>query len=439
MKDKRIKELFASSVFILFIPFIINSQDVSVKVYPELKLQKIKSIGANYCQVRLTGIASDSIGEETLKQFRPENVRVAIPLKVRGTDYQNYKGEKYVEQPMIKALLEFMKRMKNEYGVKSFTLSTWDVPNELVVDPTATRARVLKPEAYSELLDLLVNFLVKAKNDYGFEVDYFSFNESEKGIAVIFSSAATIAFIKVAIKRFKEAGLNTKFLLSDAAMPGTSREFATLILADSTIWKSLGPLAFHSWGSERIPDSEFARVAALGKAINRPVWCTEMGHDGWAHREPAVFKTWDYAIRFAKISQRVIKHSQAEVTMYWTWQNDYPIMSRDLKTYYPSFYATRHFTNYLNTGTQIVNSMSSDPEVLTLSGIHENGTRILQLINLKKTAVNVKIQGLDSKSIDIVTTTEAHNWEEDKNATVSRKGIISVTLKAESINSILLN
>jgi O-glycosyl hydrolase len=270
-------------------------------------------------------------------------------------------------------------------------------------------------------------------------VDYFSFNESEKGIAVIFSAAATIDFIKVAMKRFKEADLHTKFLLSDAAMPGTSREFATLILADSTIWKSLGPLAFHSWGSERIPDSEFARLAAMGKAINRPVWCTEMGHDGWAHREPAVFKTWDYAFRFAKISQRVMKHAQPEVTMYWTWQNDYPIMSRDVKTYYPSFYATRHFTNYLNTGTQIVHSISSDPEVLTLSGIHENGSRVLQLINLKKTPVKVHIQGLESKSVDMVTTTEANNWEEIKNATSSRKGIIGVVLKPESINSIILN
>jgi hypothetical protein len=134
-----------------------------------------------------------------------------------------------------------------------------------------------------------------------------------------------------------------------------------------------------------------------------------------------------------------MKHAQPEVTMYWTWQNDYPIMSRDVKTYYPSFYATRHFTNYLNTGTQIINSMSSDPEVLTLSGIHENGTRVLQLINLKKTPVKVHIQGLESKSINMVTTTEANNWEEIKNATSSKKGIIGVVLKPESINSIILN
>jgi hypothetical protein len=198
-------------------------------------------------------------------------------------------------------------------------------------------------------------------------------------------------------------------------------------------------LSFHSWGSERIPDSEFARVAALGKAINRPLWCTELGHDGWAHKDPNVFKTWDYAFRFAKISQRVMKHAQTEVTMYWTWQNDYPLMSPDIKTLYPSFYATLHFTKYLNTGTQIIHSMSSDPEILTLSGIHKDGTRVLQLINLKKTPVNVSIEGLDAKSVDMVASTEANNWEELKKVAASKKGLISVALKAESINTLILN
>ena len=143
--------------------------------------------------------------------------------------------------------------------------------------------------------------------------------------------------------------------------------------------------------------------------------------------------------RFAKISQRVMKHAQTEVTMYWTWQDDYPLMSADLKSLYPSFYATRHFTNYLNTGTQIIHSMSSDPEILALSGIHENGSKVLQLINMKNTPVNVSIQGFESGSVDMVTTTEANNWEELKKVTSPKKGLINLTLKAGSINSIILN
>ncbi len=437
MRDN-IKRLFVFTGLLLFVIGNISSQEISVKVFPELHLQKIKSIGANYCQVRLTNNAWDAIGEETLRQFRPENVRVAVPLKVRGAEYANYKGEKLVEQPLVISLLEFMKRMKLEFGVKSFTVSTWDVPNELVINPNVGRARVIKPEAYNEVLDLIVAFLLKAKNDYGVEVEYFSFNESEKGIAVIFSPETTIAFIKIAGERFKKEGLKTIFLLSDASTPRVSREFATMILADSTIWKYLGPLSFHSWGAERMENSEYERVAALGKAINRPVWCTELGHDGSAHNIKGVFLTWDYGFRFAKISSRVMKYTQSEVTMYWTWQNDYPIMSLDLKTMYPSYYATRHFTDYLNTGTQIVHSTSSDPEILTISGVHKDGTKVIQIINGKKAPVTVNIQGFDSKLIDMISTTEANNWEYLKKITASKNGLIGVNLKAESINTLII-
>jgi hypothetical protein len=42
---------------------------ISVKVYPEIKRQKIQSIGGNYCQTRYTNNAWDSIGEETLSNL----------------------------------------------------------------------------------------------------------------------------------------------------------------------------------------------------------------------------------------------------------------------------------------------------------------------------------------------------------------------------------
>jgi O-glycosyl hydrolase len=413
-----------------------NAQETTIRIFPEVQFQKIKSIGANYCQVRLTNDAWDSIGEETLKQFRPENVRVAVPLKVRGADYENYKGNKLVEQPLVISLLKFMKQMKTDYGVKSFTVSTWDVPDELVVDPSVGRARVIKPESYDAVIDLITAFLNAAKDEYGVEVDYFSFNESEKGIAVIFSPWATIDFIKKACSRFESEGLKTKFLLSDASTPKVGREFATLILADSTIWKYLGPLSFHSWGAEKMPDAEFERVAALGKAIDRPVWCTELGHDGWAHKDKTVFETWDYAIRFARITQRILKYTQAEVTMYWTWQNDYPIMSPDLKTLYPSYYATRHFTDFLNTGTQIVHSVSSDPEVLVISGIHQDGSKVVQMINMRKEPVKVNIPGMGFKSAEMITTSDENNWE--KTDFGSKKVLTDISLKPESINTLLL-
>jgi hypothetical protein len=435
-----IKTVFLSFItFLLFSSLVFTQEIVSVKVFPEIKRQKIQSIGGNYCQARLTISAWDAIGESTLKEFKPGFVRVALPLKLRNEEYRNYKGNKITEQPLVISVLETIKRMKSEFGVKTITISVWDVPDELVEDPGKRNQRVVKPEEYDEVIDMLVAFLVKAKTEYGVEVDYFSFNESDGGWQLQFSPQATIAFIKKAMARFEAAGLKTKFLLADTAQTTGTVEFATMILADSSIWKYFGPLSFHCWWSENIPDSEFERVAAFAKAWNKPVWCSELGFDAEAHKVKGMFQTWDYALRFAKISHRMLKYAEVEVSMYWTWQNDYSVMSTDLKTKYPSYYVTRHLVDYLNTGTQIVHSISSDPGVLTICGIHENGIQVMQIINMKKVPVSINIEGYNSKSIDVVSTTESNNWKEQKNAARSKNGLTRIQLLPESINTLIIN
>jgi hypothetical protein len=102
-------------------------------------------------------------------------------------------------------------------------------------------------------------------------------------------------------------------------------------------------------------------------------------------------ESWDYAFRFAKISHRIFKYAEVEVSMYWTWQDNYGIMSADAKTKYPSYFVTRHYTDFLNSGTQILHSISSDPEILSIAGINSEGKNVLQIINLKNKKVNIEL------------------------------------------------
>lgn len=167
-----------------------------MQVYPEILKQKIESIGGNYCQANYTNYAWDAIGEATLKDFSPSHVRLALPLEFRRLDYSAYKGSKIVEQATVISLLETMKRMKTEFGVSNFTISVWRVADELVSNPEKDAQRRIKPEKYDELIDQIEAFLLAAKNKYGVEADYFSFNESDGGYQVIFSPEETIAFSK---------------------------------------------------------------------------------------------------------------------------------------------------------------------------------------------------------------------------------------------------
>jgi hypothetical protein len=422
-------------LFTGFTGLTVFAQKAAVHIYPDVKRQIIQSVGGNYCQANYAAHAWDAIGGETLKELRPSHVRVALPLRLNKMNYADYKGAKFIQQPLIIEVFELLKRMKEEFGVKNFTISVWNVPDELIIDPSKTSQRVIKPEAYDELIQLLTDFLLTAKNKYGVEVDQFSFNESDGGYQILFSPETTIAFIKKAGKKFEEAGLKTKFLWGDTTQTKGTVAFATQIINDPKIRKYLGPLCFHSWWSENIKDDEFEKIASLAHSWNKKVWCNELGFDAMAYKVKDFNKSYEYAMRFARISHRTYKYAEAEVSQYWTWQNNFAIMSADLKEKYPSWYVTRHMTEFLNTGTQIVHSTSTDPEILPISGIHPDHSKILQVINLKKEPVSLEVDGFNSKFIDQYSTTEANNWEEIRNKAKTRKGVVTLQLKPQSINS----
>ncbi|HAQ18175.1 MAG TPA: hypothetical protein DCR40_02960 [Prolixibacteraceae bacterium] len=431
--------LSTTLIFCLILGFSGFAQKASVKIFPEIKKQLIKSIGGNYCNANYTPHAEDAVGNETLREFRPTHVRVALPMRLRNAKFEDYRGDNFTKQPLVTEVLDEMKRMKNEFGVKNFTISVWDVPNEFIADPSKSAQRVIKPEAYDEVIQMLTDFFLKAKNEYGVEVDQFSFNESDGGYQIIFSPEATIAFIKKAGQKFEETGLKTKFLWADTAQTKGTIEFATQIMADPSIWKYLGPLCFHSWWSENIPDNEFERIAGFGKAWNKEVWCSELGFDAMSWKVKDMNKTWDYGLRFAKIAYRMMKYAEVEVSLYWTWQNNYEIMSADLQNKYPSYYVTRHQVDFLNTGTQIVHSISSDPEILAISGIRPDGSKVLQLINMKKEPVKVELSGFNSQQIDLTSTTETNNWESLKGIAKTKNGKTEFQLKAQSVNTLVYN
>ena len=426
-------------IYLFIVQTAVIAQNPVITIFPEIKRQTIKSIGGNYAQANYTDNAWDEVGEATLEEFRPSHVRLALPLQFRNLDYKEYKGKKLVKHPTIISLLETMQRMKNDYGVENFTISVWRVADELVENPERSNKRRIKADKYNEVIDMIEAFLITAKNDYGIETDYFSFNESDGGYNTIFSPEETIRFFKMAGKRFRKAGLKTKFLWADTAQTKGTVEFATMIAADSTIWKYLGPLCFHSWWSEKIPNNEFERIAGLANAWNKDVWCSELGFDAMAWKIKGMNESWDYGMRFAKISHRMMKYAQVAVSLYWTWQDNYSIMSEDTDTKYPSYYVTRHYTDYLNTGSQILHSISSDPEILAISAINGDGNKVIQVINLHNKPAEINIEGYipESGTIEIVSTTEKNLWTKSKKPLKQENKYIQIELPAGSVNTVI--
>jgi hypothetical protein len=159
------------------------------------------------------------------------------------------------------------------------TGSVWEGPQWMVGGTPEQGGKTLPRERYDDCIEAVAQFLVTARDKYNAPVDYFSFNEPDYGINFKFTPAQMAEFIRLAGPRFAALGLKTKFLTADTANGSNFVEYARPLLEDKTIAPYLGPLAFHSWDVLGATDEKYTGIAALGRQYNRPVWCTEAGHD----------------------------------------------------------------------------------------------------------------------------------------------------------------
>jgi hypothetical protein len=81
--------------------------------------------------------------------------------------------------------------------------------------------------------------------------------------------------------------------------------------------------------------------------------------------------------------------------------------------------------------------MSSDPEILSISGINKDGKNVIQIINLKKEPAKIEISGIAGKLSNSVTTTEQNNWKENDIPVKISGDKIVTEIRAESQNTLV--
>jgi hypothetical protein len=91
----------------------------------------------------------------------------------------------------------------------------------------------------------------------------------------------------------------------------------------------------------------------------------------------------------------------------------------------------------LNSGTQILHSTTSDPEILAICGINSQGKNVVQIINLKNNKVTVEIDGVAGNLSKSVTTTQNENWKEDGIQLKTKNGNNETTLQPKSLNTLV--
>jgi hypothetical protein len=412
------KTIFLSLLMLILCPVGASAQlfskkpDAKISPQPQVTFQTIENLSGNYCQANYTNTAEDAVGKFVLHRLKPTNIRFAIPIKQWEPENDNKSVAEiywpgFKDAGVTESLFRMLKTMKKQYGVKTFTGSIWDLPDWMVANPKEKEKRTIRPEMYPEVAESIGTFLRHAKGKYGVEINYISFNEADGGYQVLLSTKEMIDFIKVAMPIIEKMGVSVKFLTGDVHKTDATVPYVSELLADESIRKYLGPISFHSWWSDTLSDTEFEKIAALGKQSNLPVWCTELGYDAFLWKKPEAHSTWINAWEIAKIYHRVLRYSGAVVTHYWTFQNNYPMVAADTLTTYPIFQYTERLIKQFKPGTVIIDATTNDPDLWVLAGKDAKGKLTMQILNISEWDKDVEIDNWKAKEASATLSSAA--------------------------------
>lgn len=206
-------------------------------------------------------------------------------------------------------------------------VSCWFPPqwagNQTTRSDGSSRAYSLKPEVKERIFESMASYLIFLKKDYGVEADYFSFNESDLGINVVFTAEEHRDFIKEFGQYLANKNLKTLMLLGDNS-DATTFDFIVPTLNDPTAHKYVGAISFHSWRG--CDDETLARWAAASRQINVPLIVGEGSTDAAAHQYPQIFNETTFALYEINLYTRICAISQPLSILQWQLTADYSLL-----------------------------------------------------------------------------------------------------------------
>ena len=370
----------------------------------------------------------DAVARYNLEHLHIVHARIGIPLNV----WAPQKGVYSDAGPAHAALLQLRELAARKIPVVA---SVWEGPAWLLPGTPEQSGRILARERYGDCIEAIAQFLVTARDTYGATVDNFSFNEADYGVNFRFTSEDIIAFIRQAGPRFQELGLKTKFLVGDTAGGAQFATYARPLLADTTLADYLGPLAFHCWDVLGAPDASYEAIAALGTEYHKPVWCTEAGHDSGLWQRANPWGAWENALRTALAYAKTLRLSGARIMDYWTYEDDFPLVSKQGAQPYPVWYIVKQMEAALPTGCRIASSISTSDDLTVLAAAGPQAEQFSLLLVNTIGKGQVVVSGLPANaSVSIaISSTETQHGPQQINGHTDHKGQLVVDAPARSV------
>jgi len=264
------------------------------------------------------------------------------------------------------------------------------------------------------------------KDTYGYEPDYYSFNEPWAGAEVAFDSQDHRDFIEQFGQRLESEPdiTKTKLLLGDNASPAGSLEYTDPVYNDSSLWQYVGAVAFHSWTpgwcdpnevDDTLPDCEWewwksdvGGWATRAAEMDKPLLVTEHGWDSADYTDDS----WTRALYNMRGYMALFELTTPQIILQWSATTVERMTSDDGTTKYPIFYVCHHFANLTPQNAKVLATTGSTGENFWIAAFKKGSDYVVHLANVGSSSETFDVSGLP----DGITTLSAVRTSETENA-----------------------
>ncbi|AHM60372.1 hypothetical protein D770_10575 [Flammeovirgaceae bacterium 311] len=383
-----------------------------------------------------------------------ENLRVAWGrVEMPWAFWQPEKGKDPIAaakagklHPRVEKAMEMAGRL-HKLGMPVI-LSAWSGPAWAVVGEPKSRpgpdgvwGNPLEPANMNEIYKSIADYIIYLRDNYGVEINMFSFNESDLGINIRQTGEEHRELIKGLGAYFASRGLKTKMLLGDNSDANTY-EFIYPAMADPATHPYIGAVSFHSWRGWETETLQKWDEAA--DKLNIPLIVGEGSIDAAAWRYPAIFEEPTYALEEINLYTRILAICEPLTILQWQLTADYsPMTGGGIFGNNEPLRPTQRFWNLRQLGSTpkglLAMPISSDSPYITSAAMGNNakGTYAIHLVNNGATR-EVTISGLPRKvkALQIYVTDQGRAMEQGQAIRVT-KGQATFTLDSRSYTTLM--
>jgi len=307
----------------------INKNPVNITLDTSVSGRAFDGIGGNF---RLQNPKGDpQVIDYCLENLRVAWARVEMPWQLWHPDEDTNPIEAANSgklNPRVKAAMEMAQRL-DKMGIPVMLAAwfppQWAVEGEITWGPKpgGMRGNALNQEKKEKIYASIADYVLYLKQNYGVEMVYFSFNESDLGIDVRQTNVEHTTLIRELGAYFKSKGLKTTLLLGDTA-DANGWPFINNAMDDAEAKPYMGAVSFHSWrGWEFETLNKWAEAA---EKMNIPLIVGEGSIDAAAWRYPGVFEEQTYALEEINLYVRILAICQPQTILQWQLTSDYSPM-----------------------------------------------------------------------------------------------------------------